>query len=352
MGNDDSKGIALAVKKDQSTASKWTTLSELSNFTNSDGRNVLETTQELTIYGGNGKQATVTLEGSDTVQDLEDKLTAAIIDQLGMGGNDETNKNLVNFVTNEADNTNEAVKGTFVIQGATVGSNSKLSFVGDQNVLNALGLSIIQDYKNSETIVKVSDAHSGEVIGEDKVSDNILRNVIQGVDVKVNPTGDNAIIAEFNTASRTMEFKPNPDVDPVSFLHVKANPTKAAIGANEGQTLDISIGRVDTLALGIDDVVVATFDDAQKSITKLDKALETLSKSRATAGAQMNRLDYTINNLNTMKENLTSAESRLRDLDVAQASSDLTAQQVRLQAATAMLAQANQMPSYAAQLLK
>ena len=137
----------------------------------------------------------------------------------------------------------------------------------------------------------------------------------------------------------------------VAFLHIKDNSTVAAIGANEGQTLDISIGRLDTKSLEIDGITVATLEDSQKAITKLDMALESISKARATAGAQMNRLEYTISNLNTTRENMVAAESRIRDLDIAQASSDLAAQQVVLQSATAMLAQANQIPSYAMQLL-
>ena len=116
--------------------------------------------------------------------------------------------------------------------------------------------------------------------------------------------------------------------------------------------IDISIGRLDTVGMGIDGINVATFNDAQKAITKLDMALEQISAARAIAGAQMNRLEYTITNLNTTRENMVSAESRIRDLDIAQASSDLAAQQVLLQSATAMLAQANQIPSYAAQLLQ
>ena len=138
----------------------------------------------------------------------------------------------------------------------------------------------------------------------------------------------------------------------VNYLHIKDNATKAAVGANEGQIIDISIGRLDTVGMGIEGVNVATFDGAQKALSKLDMALEQISAARAVAGAQMNRLEYTINNLNTTRENMVSAESRIRDLDIAQASSDLASQQVLLQSATAMLAQANQIPSYAAQLLQ
>ena len=216
-------------------------------------------------------------------------------------------------------------------------------------MLNALGITQIQQAKDSALDVRVQDAHTGAFIGEDTVTDGRLRNVIQGVDIDIIPSS--AADISFDTTTNTMKFlaKAKPEE---AYLHIKNNATVAAIGANEGQTLDVSIGRLDTKSMGIDGVNVATFDDAQSSITKLDMALEQISKARATAGAQMNRLEYTITNLNTTRENMVSAESRIRDLDMAQASTDLAAQQVLLQSATAMLAQANQLPSYAAQLLQ
>ena len=334
-------------------ASKYTKLSQLAQFTNADGRMVLDNTQEISIYAGNGNVAKVTLEGSDTIADLEEKLTSALVEQLGMGADEtnpnatEINKNLVKFVETPG-NGDRAVQGTFVIQGAVLGEDSNLTFVGDENVLNALGVTQIQAAQDSELNVRVTDAHTGEFIGEDTVTDGRLRNVIQGVDIDIKP--ESAANISFDTDTNTMVFEAKAEPT-VSYLHIKDNATVAAIGANEGQTLDISIGRLDTKSMGIDGVNVATFDDAQKSITKLDMALEQISKARATAGAQMNRLEYTISNLNTTRENMVAAESRIRDLDIAQASSDLAAQQVVLQSATAMLAQANQIPSYAMQLL-
>ena len=334
-------------------ASKYTKLYQLAQFTNADGRMVLDNTQEISIYAGNGNVAKVTLEGSDTIADLEEKLTSALVEQLGMGADEtnpnatEINKNLVKFVETPGSG-DRAVQGTFVIQGALLGEDSNLTFVGDENVLNALGVTQIQAAQDSELNVRVTDAHTGEFIGEDTVTDGRLRNVIQGVDIDIKP--ESAANISFDTDTNTMVFEAKAEPT-VSYLHIKDNATVAAIGANEGQTLDISIGRLDTKSMGIDGVNVATFDDAQKSITKLDMALEQISKARATAGAQMNRLEYTISNLNTTRENMVAAESRIRDLDIAQASSDLAAQQVVLQSATAMLAQANQIPSYAMQLL-
>ena len=334
-------------------ASKYTKLSQLAQFTNADGRMVLDNTQEISIYAGNGNVAKVTLEGSDTIADLEDKLTSALVEQLGMGADEtnpnatEINKNLVKFVETPGSG-DRAVQGTFVIQGALLGEDSNLTFVGDENVLNALGVTQIQAAQDSELNVRVTDAHTGEFIGEDTVTDGRLRNVIQGVDIDIKP--ESAANISFDTDTNTMVFEAKAEPT-VSYLHIKDNATVAAIGANEGQTLDISIGRLDTKSMGIDGITVATLEDSQKAITKLDMALESISKARATAGAQMNRLEYTISNLNTTRENMVAAESRIRDLDIAQASSDLAAQQVVLQSATAMLAQANQIPSYAMQLL-
>ena len=333
-------------------ASKYTKLSQLAQFTNADGRMVLDNTQEISIYGGNGNVAKVILEGSDTIEDLKNKLNSAIIDQLNMGAPNgssasaSVNKNLVQFTEN--DGTNGASAGSFTIQGAVLGKDSNLTFVGDEGILNALGVTQTQKATDSALTVSVQNANTGAFVGEDTITDGRLRNVIEGVDIDITPSSAADII--FNTASNTMEFKAKSGTNS-TFLHITDNATKAAIGANEGQTLDISIGRLDTKSMGINDVNVATFDDAQSSITKLDLALEQISKSRATAGAQINRLEYTITNLNTTRENMIAAESRIRDLDIATASSDLAAQQVLMQSATAMLAQANQIPNYAMTLL-
>ena len=334
-------------------ASRYTKLSQLAQFTNADGRMVLDNTQEISIYAGNGKTAKVTLEGSDTIADLESKLTQALVEQLGMGADvtntaaTTINNNLVKFVE-EPGNGDRAVQGTFVIQGAVLGDESNLTFVGDEGVLNGLGITQIQKASDSALNVRVQDAHTGAFIGEDTVTDGRLRNVIQGVDLDIKP--ESATTITFDETKNEMVFSAKGEPT-VAFLHIKDNSTVAAIGANEGQTLDISIGRLDTKSMEIDGITVATLEDSQKAITKLDMALEQISKARATAGAQMNRLEYTISNLNTTRENMVAAESRIRDLDIAQASSDLAAQQVVLQSATAMLAQANQIPSYAMQLL-
>ena len=331
-------------------ATSTTKLKDLARFTTADGRNLFDNTQELTIFG-NGKTATIYLEGDDTISDFEQKLTSAIVDQLGMGTNDATvNNNLVNYVApgSATANTNEALAGTFVIQSAMLGQDSQLAFLGDQALIDGLSLAVIQKGEESAVKVTVTDAHTGKAIGSDVVNDSTLRGVIEGVDVKL--ASNIGININWDNVKKAVEFTAGDAVD--LKLHLVDNATELQIGANEGQSITTTIGQMDTKSLGLEDVYVVSQELAQKSITKIDRALESISGARATIGAQVNRLNYAINNLNVTRENLTAAESRIRDLDIAEEMATLTRNQILAQAGTAMLAQANQLPQMALQLLQ
>lgn len=340
----------LAIKGGGEAATSTTKLKDIARFTTADGRNLFDNTQELTIFG-NGKTATIYLEGNDTISDFEQKLTSAIVDGLGMGTNSSTvNNNLVNYVApgSATANSNEAVAGTFVIQSALLGESSQLAFLGDQALIDGLSLATIQKGEESATKVTVTNAHTGERIGSDVINDGTLRGVIQGVDVKL--AGNIGTKVTWDSDKKIMEFSA---ADPVDIkLHLVDNATELQIGANEGQSITTTIGQMDTRSLGLDDVYMVSQELAQKSITKIDRALESISAGRATIGAQVNRLNYAINNLNVTSENLTAAESRIRDLDVAFEMSNFTKWQILNQSGTAMLAQANQLPQLALQLLR
>lgn len=153
--------------------------------------------------------------------------------------------------------------------------------------------------------------------------------------------------------------------------------TKFQIGANTGQSMSLQINDVRAAALGItgnagqagftkDNAVtngsndvkseaalnIATREDASKAIAVLDKATSLVSSERAKLGAVQNRLEHTINNLGTASENLTAAESRVRDVDMAKEMMQQTKNNILAQAAQAMLAQANQQPQGVLQLLR
>jgi flagellin len=126
------------------------------------------------------------------------------------------------------------------------------------------------------------------------------------------------------------------------------------IGANDGQDINITIGTMNATALTVADanISVDTAANASASIANLDSAIEAVSTQRSSLGAYQNRLEHTINNLDTSAENLTASESRIRDVDMAKEMMNQTKQSILAQASQAMLAQANQQPQGVLQLLR
>ncbi|WP_252502386.1 flagellin [Sporosarcina sp. Marseille-Q4943] len=128
------------------------------------------------------------------------------------------------------------------------------------------------------------------------------------------------------------------------------------IGANSGQKMTVTIGDMRSTALGNGTKISATSIDtkanANTALDSIDKAIEQVSSERANLGAFQNRLEHTINNLGTSSENLTAAESRIRDVDMAKEMMEFTKNNILTQAAQAMLAQAQQTPQGVLQLLR
>lgn len=124
------------------------------------------------------------------------------------------------------------------------------------------------------------------------------------------------------------------------------------IGANTNQNVQIDVPQLSTVKLGIDGVNVLSNESASTAIFNIDKAINQISATRAKLGATQNRLEHTISNLQVTNENLTSAESRIRDTDMAQEMTEFTKNNILNQSAQAMLAQANQLPNGVLQLLQ
>ncbi|MCL6636638.1 MAG: flagellin [Alicyclobacillus sp.] len=123
------------------------------------------------------------------------------------------------------------------------------------------------------------------------------------------------------------------------------------IGANDGQILQVTISDMGASALGISGLDITSAASASAAISALDAAIKTVSEQRAELGAYQNRLEHTINNLNTASQNLTSAQSAITDTDMASAMAEFTKDNVLQQAAVSMLAQANQQPQLVLKLL-
>ncbi len=124
------------------------------------------------------------------------------------------------------------------------------------------------------------------------------------------------------------------------------------IGTEASDKLTVTIADLDATALTVNALSVDTTANANASITKVKDAINAVSTTRASLGAIQNRLEYTINNLDTTAENMTAANSRIRDTDMAKEMMNYTKMNVLTQAAQAMLAQANQQPQAVLQLLQ
>jgi flagellin len=129
------------------------------------------------------------------------------------------------------------------------------------------------------------------------------------------------------------------------------------VGANSGQVISLSISKMDaaSLATSLTSATIsglADYSDFTGFITTVNSAITKVSEERSKLGAFQNRLEHTINNLNTGAENLTAAESRVRDVDMAKEMMAFTKNNILSQAAQSMLAQANQQPQGVLQLLR
>ena len=133
---------------------------------------------------------------------------------------------------------------------------------------------------------------------------------------------------------------------------LSAGPMVIQIGNNEGQTLNINISKTTAESLEIDHINVYTNAYATEAIGKIDNAVAKISGIRSALGAYQNRLDHTVNNLETADENLTSAVSRIRDTDMAEEITEYTQQNVLSQSALQMLIKSNARPEGLLQLFQ
>lgn len=201
----------------------------------------------------------------------------------------------------------------------------------------------------------------------------------------------NQLTSEINRIANTTEFNTGKLLDGSK---TGANALNFQIGANAGQSVTLDISNMSSLALSTSSATgsttsgsnitlsdgttkatvwytttadadnglasgtpqhaldVSNSDKAQAAITVIDDAIQRVSSERARLGAVQNRLEYTVDNLKTMNENVTSSESRIRDVDMAEEMTNFTKNNILNQAAQAMLAQANQLPQGVLQLLK
>lgn len=146
-----------------------------------------------------------------------------------------------------------------------------------------------------------------------------------------------ALTAEIDRISTSTEFN---GVKPLA----AGNNMTFQIGATKDETLKVTSQAMDSPTLGVKNITVDSVANANTAIDTINKAIDTVSGYRAQLGAAQNRMEHTINNLKVTSENVTAAESRIRDTDMADEMTSYTKNNILMQAAQSMLAQSNSMP--------
>ncbi|WP_214892561.1 flagellin [Exiguobacterium sp. H66] len=216
-------------------------------------------------------------------------------------------------------------------KSATTASLGGFDFTVSDSSAGVTGVGTLKFDVGQTATFSVSDS-SSNVVGTTTITNDKSGKVnVGGFELSLNSSLANGTDADIKINDKSLEFQ---------------------IGANENQTVKLAIGDMDTKGLKIDTSDVSTKEGAQTAITKLDSAIQSVSAERSKLGASQNRLEHTINNLKTSSENLTAAESRVRDVDMAKEMMNQTKNSILAQAAQAMLAQSNQTPQGVLQLLR
>jgi len=327
------RGLSMASKNSQDAISLVQTAEGALNETHS----ILQRMRELAVQSSSDTNDSSTVDRSALdaeFQQLRLELND-IADKTAFNGKKLLNGELGNtYGTVTAANGASASLGSFVVNGVS-GSATGASITATF----ALSAGAGSDY--TVTLTSGSDT-----VGTATVKQAAL--AASGSTVKVD-FGTAGSISFKTTAAIATDAA---DATEISFT-ATSHDAIIQTGANSGDATNIGIEKMDADTLGLTSTVnLATQTSSSTAITAVNDAINTVSAQRSKLGAIQNRLQHKINNLDTTAENLTAAESRIRDLDMAKEMTNYTKNNILVQAATAMLAQANSAPQGVLQLLK
>lgn len=259
---------------------------------------------------------------------------------------DQLNTEITSIASRTTFNTKNLLDGSLGVKAYSASSGS--------TILLAAGVTInLNGVKNTDTISLAAGATSitASLNGVSQTIDVTTTSAATGtvnfdkIGLSLTISGTQALSTingtEISAVGSQADFQIDANYSSgVSTLSISINDMKAT---SLGSTALGGVGNVNSV-----DVTTQTF---QANIATIDQAIADVSTQRASLGAWQNRLDHTIANLGTSSENLTAAESRVRDVDMAKEMMEFTKNNILAQASTAMLAQANQQPQGVLQLL-
>jgi flagellin len=173
-------------------------------------------------------------------------------------------------------------------------------------------------------------------------------------DTNVDTVDREALDAEFQELATEIDrIKNTTQFNKQNVLDDSVDTVNLQVGANAGELIAVDLTKVDLSTVHTNAAAenLLDHDGAQSAITAIEAEIATVSEGRSYLGAMQNRLEHTISNLNNSSENLSAAESRIRDVDMAKEMMEMTKANILSQASQSMLAQANQQPQAVLQLL-
>ena len=289
---------------------------------------MLQRMNELAIQSSNG---TMTAEDRNAIQEEMDQLTSEI---------ERISKNT-----------------TYNSQGLLDGTQSMKAYSSDSKNITVRNYDELLDAGKYE----VSVDGNGNVTKFERDGVSVLsgtQDVIELTDKDGNITGYSTTVRTIDGGEITFETKGTAGVTDVSIDVTGFGGMKIQVGAEEGQEIQVVIPEVSLKTLNFVDVNgkrridCTTEEGSKKAIDIVNKAIDYISAARSKVGAYQNRIENTVSNLDVTTENLTESYSTIKDIDMAEGMVEYTTLQVLIQAGTSMVAQSNEQPQQALQLLQ
>lgn len=349
---DDAAGLAISEKmrgqirgldQAQRNAQDSISLIQTAEGALTETHSILQRMRELAVQASND---TNTTSDRDEIQKEINQLTDEI-DRIA----NTTEFNTQKLLEGSKQGLRDEIKGKITLQLNTQATVTvDLSAVADTSTLTVTGTIVITRTKTGTATsagnYTIGDPNGVGVSNADITGAALSALAVGGATLKVTGLEDLEVGESITISFRKYEAA---ETDASKSLSMQ-------IGANSGQNILVGINSMKAVDIGVrngsDALDVSSSQNATAAITSINNAIELVSAERSKLGATQNRLEHTISNLGASSENLSAAESRIRDVDMAKEMMNFQKNNILSQAAQAMLAQANQQPQGVLQLLR
>ena len=311
------------------------------------GANVIDVSKFCTASGVAGAEAF-----TEAIAQLTNKTVADVKIGAGAGAN-ELHVDMVNASKADDFTTYDDVKGLITAQGPDTAAKGVGVKIAVDSTKIAAGDTLTIDGKKYVFTAKGTEADTSTTkylkVADGMTGADGLKAALESAGYTVEADGTTAGRFIIRAAATAVDAKGKP----VKGVEILGKGLTLQIGdtSDSFNQLGVSIQNMHAASLGVGNLKINTAESAAAAIQTVKDAINTVSSVRGTLGATQNRLEHTANNLSVMAENIQDAESSIRDTDIAEEMMSYTKNNILVQSAQAMLAQANQVPQGVLQLL-